>query len=103
MNRAYNRSPTFVNLFLIYLGFLFGPDEVCYGKYGCFQDQPGENAWLVDLPESPSAVGTSFHMFTRDGFGIVDDVDESKLIAPNFDISRRTIFVIHGYTGKYLL
>ena len=42
-------------------------------------------------------------MFTRDGSGIVDDIDENKLTAPNFDFSRRTIFVIHGYTGKCLL
>ncbi|XP_078354760.1 inactive pancreatic lipase-related protein 1-like isoform X1 [Oculina patagonica] len=79
-------------------GFLLSPKKVCYGKYGCFERQPGLNAWLVKLPESPADVGTSFHMFTRDGFGIVNDVDESKLTAPKFDISRRTIFVIHGYT-----
>ena len=85
------------------LGFLFTPNEVCYGKYGCFKKQPGSNAVLVYLPEEPSVIRTSFHMFTRYGFGIVDDIDESKLRAPKFDISRRTIIVIHGYTGKCLL
>ncbi|KAL9951948.1 hypothetical protein ACROYT_G044706 [Oculina patagonica] len=79
-------------------GFLFTPKEVCYGKYGCFQPQPGMNRLLVDLPEKPSAVGTEFHTFTRDGYGIIDDDDEGKLIAPKFDMSRRTIIVIHGYT-----
>ncbi|KAL9951929.1 hypothetical protein ACROYT_G044684 [Oculina patagonica] len=79
-------------------GFLFPPKEVCYGKYGCFERQPGSNAWLVKLPESPAKVGTSFYMYTKDGYGIVNDVDESLLTAPKFDISRRTIFVIHGFT-----
>ncbi|XP_078354762.1 pancreatic lipase-related protein 2-like [Oculina patagonica] len=77
-------------------GFLL-QKEVCYGKYGCFERQPGLIAWRVRLPESPEEVGTSFHMYTRDGHGIVNDVDESLLTAPKFDISRRTIFVIHGY------
>ena len=87
----------------MFLGFLFPPTEVCYGKYGCFKTQPGTNGRFVYLPESPSVIRTSFHMFTRYGSGIVNDIDEGKLTAPKFDISRRTIFVIHGYTGKCLL
>ena len=87
----------------MFLGFLFTPTEVCYGKYGCFKTQPGLNAWLVYLPEKPSVIRTSFHMFTRYGSGIVNDIKGGKLRAPKFDISRRTIFVIHSYTGKCLL
>ncbi|XP_078352813.1 pancreatic lipase-related protein 2-like [Oculina patagonica] len=90
----------FITLTVRTQGFLFRPKEVCYGKYGCFQRQPGANGFLVNLPESPADVGTSFHMFTRYGFGIIDDVDESKLTAPKYGIARRTIFVIHGYTAN---
>jgi len=75
---------------------------VCYGKYGCFKRQPGSDALLVKLPNSPSDVGTTFHMFTRSGSGIVNDVDVAKLTAAKFDISRRTILIIHGYQGKCL-
>ena len=60
------------------------------------------DAVAVKLPESPSAVGTTFQMFTRSGSGFVNDVDVAKLRAAKFDISRRTIFIIHGYQGKFL-
>ena len=85
----------------IYLGFSFSK-QVCYGKYGCFKRQPGLDAIVVNLPESPSIVGTTFQMFTRSGSGFVNDVDVAKLRAAKFDISRRTIFIIHGYHGKFL-
>ena len=31
---------------------------------------------------------------------IIDDEDESKLRASYFNLSRRTIFVVHGFTGR---
>ena len=40
-------------------------------------------------------------MFTRSGSGEVDDVRVSRLRAAKFNIMRRTIFVIHGWRGKY--
>ena len=40
-------------------------------------------------------------MFTRNGSGEVDDVGVSRLRAAKFNITRRTIFVIHGWRGKY--
>lgn len=80
-------------------GFLFSK-QVCYGKYGCFRRQPGLDAITVKLPESPSTVGTTFQMFTRSGSGFVNDVDVAKLKAAKFVISRRTIFIIHGYQGE---
>lgn len=91
----------FVTLTVSSQGFLF-KSKVCYGKYGCFSRQPGLNRLLVALPKDPSAVGTTFHMFTRRGSGIVDDYDKRKLMKPKFDISRRTIFVIHGWRESAL-
>ena len=40
-------------------------------------------------------------MFTRNGSGEVDDVGVSRLRAAKFNITRRTILVIHGWRGKY--
>ncbi|KAL9951922.1 hypothetical protein ACROYT_G044676 [Oculina patagonica] len=73
---------------------------VCYGKYGCFTRDKPFNNFLVWLPQEPSKVGTSFHLYTRnsrDSSQIIDDNDEGKLKASNFDISKRTIIVIHGF------
>ncbi|XP_078354767.1 pancreatic lipase-related protein 2-like isoform X1 [Oculina patagonica] len=86
------------------LCFLFAgastANGVCYGKYGCFtRDKPFNNFW-VWLPQDTSDVGTSFHLYTRNNREIsqvIDDNDEGKLKASNFDISRRTILVIHGF------
>ena len=41
-------------------------------------------------------------MFTRSGSGFINDVDVAKLRAAKFDISRRTILMIHGYQGNSL-
>ena len=88
-------------------GFFFKkkPSRVCHGKYGCFNKHPGVR-WTfftirAELPQSPSDVGTKFTMFTRSGSGEVDDVSVSRLRAAKFNIMRRTIFVIHGWRGKY--
>ena len=94
-----------VFIFVLFLAFFFPkPKTVCYGKYGCFK----ETFWrskVVKLPQKPSVIGTTFHLFTRvspQTSIVIDDNDNNKLRASNFKISRRTIFVIHGFTGKYL-
>lgn len=91
-------------LFLISSGW-FWRSKVCYGKYGCFYKHPGVRWGLITvrpkLPESPSNVGTKFNMYTRSGSGEVDDVDRSRLGVAKFNIRRRTIFLIHGWRGKY--
>lgn len=77
--------------------------EVCYGKYGCFSRQPPFNNLLVSLPLGPSFVGTTFNLFTRtkrEDAVVIDDKDEGKLSSSCFDIAKRTILIIHGYTGK---
>jgi len=76
--------------------------RVCYEKYGCFSHlSPSTRRFFVKLPQSPSNIGTKFHLFTRSNTKssqIIDDDDRNKLTASNFRISRRTIFVIHGFT-----
>lgn len=93
----------FVMLTAATRGFVLNntPKEDNYGKYGPFEEQP-KVRWGVfirrpSLPESPSTVGTTFHLFTRGGSWTVDDEDYNKLKASDFHISRRTIFVIHGF------
>ena len=82
-----------------------GMPQVCYGKYGCFNQFPPFANILMKLPQSPDVVGAKFHLYTRENTDAnsaqeLDDSDLSKLTASNFNISRRTIIVCHGWTGK---
>ena len=84
------------------IGWLF-KSKVCYDKYGCFDRHPN---LLVRFPQEPSKLGTSFLLFTRKNnqtAKIIDDRDVNKLRDSFFEISRRTIFLIHGFTGKIQL
>ena len=84
------------------IGWLF-KSKVCYDKYGCFDRHPNI---LVRFPQEPSKLGTSFLLFTRKNSQtakIIDDSDVNKLRDSFFEISRRTIFLIHGFTGKIQL
>ncbi|XP_058961750.2 pancreatic triacylglycerol lipase-like [Pocillopora verrucosa] len=85
------------------VGFLW-PSKVCYEKYGCFYKHPGVHWGLITLrqklPQSPYDVGTKFTMFTRSGSGEVNDFDRDLLRAAKFNISRRTIILIHGWQGN---
>ena len=84
------------------IGWLF-KSKVCYDKYGCFDRHPN---LLVRFPQEPSKLGTSFLLFTRKNSQtakIIDDSDVNKLRDSFFEISRRTIFLIHGFTGKIQL
>ncbi|XP_073251765.1 pancreatic lipase-related protein 2-like [Porites lutea] len=77
--------------------WLFPPKQVCYQKYGCFKSHPN---LLVKLPQSPSRIGIRFNLFTRanrNSAKLIDDHNKYKLTTSHFKISRRTIFVIHGF------
>ena len=80
-------------------------EEVCYGKYGCFSHASPFDNTIVKLPQSPSEIGTIFKLYTRsnrDNHQLIDDDDEGKLQRSNFDISKRTIVIVHGLSGKSL-
>ena len=84
------------------IGWLF-KSKVCYDKYGCFDRHPN---LLVRFPQELSKLGTSFLLFTRKNSQtakIIDDSDVNKLRDSFFEISRRTLFLIHGFTGKIQL
>ena len=85
---------------MLFLAWFFRSKKVCYQEYGCFQRHP---VWPVQLPQNPSRIKTRFNLFTRENRNsaqLVDDRSKYKLSASHFNISRRTIFVIHGFTGK---
>ena len=94
-------SHSYLNMstYTLFLAWLFS-NKVCYQKYGCFKSHPNP---LVKLPQSPSRIGIRFNLFTRanrNSAKLIDDHNKNKLTTSHFKISRRTIFVIHGYTGK---
>ena len=96
---CYVNSHSYLNMSL-FLAWLFSPRRVCYQKYGCFNPHPNI---LVRLPQSLSRIGTRFNLFTRvnrNSAKLIDDHNQYKLTTSHFKISRRTIFVIHGFTGK---
>ncbi|KAK2560734.1 Pancreatic triacylglycerol lipase [Acropora cervicornis] len=76
--------------------------EVCYGKYGCFSKAPPFDDRLVMSPQDPSIVNTTFSLYTRSNkhkAHLIDDEDEEKLYDSNFEISKRTIIISHGWTA----
>ena len=90
------------------LGATFAAQKVCYGKYGCFSNDPpfDRGYWLDYLPESPETIGTTFYLHTRKdriGFKLLDDSDVSKLKASDYDGNKKTMFIIHGWKGTYIL
>ena len=53
-------------------------------------------------PQDPSIVNTTFSLYTRSNkhkAHLIDDEDEEKLYDSNFEISKRTIIISHGWTG----
>ena len=77
--------------------------SVCYGKYGCFSNEPPFDRFMVLLPEPPNVVGTVFRLFTRENkltSQILNDSDLDRLSNSNYDARRRTIVLIHGYVGE---
>lgn len=78
-------------------------ERVCYGKYGCFSHAKPFHSPFLELPQDPSLVNTTFLLFTRsnrDVIQYIDDSDKGKLQKSNFDISKRTIIIVHGWRGK---
>lgn len=93
----------FISFFAMGDFLSIGLPQVCYGRYGCFDHYPPFANLLVNLPQSPEIVGAKFYLFTRENKDAssaqeLDDSDLDKLTASNFNISRRTIIVCHGWT-----
>jgi len=80
--------------------------EVCYGKYGCFSNDPPFDRGLLGfnrLPKSPEDLKTTFYLYTRTdriGFTTLDDSSAIKLEESEYDGSKKTILIAHGWTGR---
>ncbi|XP_066457495.1 pancreatic triacylglycerol lipase-like [Eleutherodactylus coqui] len=81
--------------------------EVCYDRIGCFTNGVPWASTLqrpiAKLPWSPETINVRFLLFTKsnpNNFQEVNAVDPSTISASNFGASRKTRFIIHGYSAK---
>ncbi|XP_062436370.1 pancreatic lipase-related protein 2-like [Rhea pennata] len=81
-----------------------GGKQVCYKRLGCFTDNPPWSGTperlLAGLPSSLGAVNTNFLLYTRDNimkYQKISATNPSTIKASNFQIHRKTRFIIHGY------
>lgn len=88
-----------------YPEFSFTGSTVCYPEIGCFSNEkPFYDPPLRPiswLPESREEVGTQFLLKTRLNPTVPDILtthDITSVIASNFEPTRKTIIVCHGYT-----
>ncbi|XP_005387909.1 PREDICTED: inactive pancreatic lipase-related protein 1 [Chinchilla lanigera] len=91
---------------LLLLGAARGK-EVCYGDLGCFSDaEPWAGTAvrpLKILPWTPEKIDTHFLLYTNenpDNFQILHLSDPSTIEASNFQTTRKTRFIIHGFIDK---
>lgn len=73
---------------------------MCYGKYGCFNGSAPFNRVGIPLPQPPAEVQTTYHVVTNSGSVEIDDSDVAKLQASGYDSLKKTVILIHGWTGK---
>ncbi|XP_013804134.1 inactive pancreatic lipase-related protein 1-like [Apteryx mantelli] len=81
--------------------------EVCYERLGCFSD---DIPWsgtverpVYKLPWNPEKIDTRFLLYTRenpDNFQEISAIDASTIEQSNFNASRITRFITHGFIDK---
>ncbi|TEA41708.1 hypothetical protein DBR06_SOUSAS1510114, partial [Sousa chinensis] len=81
--------------------------EICYKPFGCFSD---EKPWtsifqrpLKLFPWSPKDIDTHFLLYTNENpnnYQRINVTDLSTIEASNFQLDRKTRFVIHGFLDK---
>ncbi|KAM5243672.1 pancreatic lipase-related protein 2-like [Hipposideros larvatus] len=81
--------------------------EICYGPFGCFSD---EKPWAGTLqrplkmfPWAPQDIDTQFLLFTNENpnnYQRISPTDLSTIEASNFQLGRKTRFIIHGFIDK---
>ena len=84
--------------------FLFTATKVCYGKYGCFSDDPPFDNSLIALPSHPDTIGTNFVLHTGTRANALQkeeilDTDKNESITnSSFDPLLKVKFIVHGFT-----
>ena len=74
--------------------------KICFAKYGCFSINKDIKVNYAALPSHPSVIQTKFFLHTRKNPKNADELNLkniSSIMASNFDPSRRTIFIVHGF------
>ncbi|XP_011856517.1 PREDICTED: pancreatic lipase-related protein 2 [Mandrillus leucophaeus] len=81
--------------------------EICYGQLGCFSD---EKPWAGILqrptkllPWSPEDIDTRFLLYTNENpndFQLITGTEPDTIEASNFQLDRKTRFIIHGFLDK---
>ncbi|XP_037599901.1 pancreatic lipase-related protein 2 isoform X2 [Cebus imitator] len=81
--------------------------EICYGQLGCFSD---EKPWagifqrpIKLFPWSPKDIDTRFLLYTNenpDNFQLITGMEPDTIEASNFQLDRKTRFIIHGFIDK---
>ncbi|KAL3889390.1 hypothetical protein ACJMK2_001734 [Sinanodonta woodiana] len=81
-------------------GFL--SSSVCYNEIGCFGNNSPFNNALFVLPKSPTEVGVSYLLFTRNNSNIpqILTADRNVVLTSNFNGEKVTRFLIHGYKSN---
>ncbi|XP_060097544.1 pancreatic lipase-related protein 2-like [Heteronotia binoei] len=97
-----------INGFWIAVIFLLGSEanEVCYERLGCFSDEPPwcgiPGRQLLGLPQSPESMNITFNLFTKESGNTSQKItatNKSTIETSYFSLSRKTAFIIHGYTS----
>ncbi|KAL3869625.1 hypothetical protein ACJMK2_042290 [Sinanodonta woodiana] len=73
--------------------------EICYAEIGCFQKlSPFHNALFL-LPQPPSDIDVKYKLFTRNNLELPQflTANEDAIRSSNFDGSKDTKFIIHGF------
>ncbi|XP_055976734.1 pancreatic lipase-related protein 2-like [Sorex fumeus] len=81
--------------------------EICYSPFGCFSN---EKPWtgilqrpLNLLPWSPEVINTHFLLYTNENpnnFQLISSTDLDTVEASNFNLNRKTRFIVHGFVDK---
>ncbi|XP_065070130.1 pancreatic lipase-related protein 2-like isoform X2 [Rhopilema esculentum] len=90
-------------LAFVIIGSYAAADQVSFPPFGNFtKDPPFHKSWML-LPQSPSSVGTQFHLFTRASQGMgqqLNPLKRTSIKSSDFVGTKSTVFISHGYTGS---
>ncbi|XP_056388248.1 pancreatic lipase-related protein 2-like [Hyla sarda] len=97
----------FLGFFTFFSMAVFVQGETkCYENLGCFSnDYPYKSVTrpVSIFPQSPESINTQFFLFTQqntDQYQVVSAKNLSSIEQSNFDGSRNSVFIVHGYSDS---
>ncbi len=81
--------------------FFIDAKKICFLKYGCFSTSTYYQVSHAALPSHPDVIQTKFFLHTRRNPKIAEELNLnniSSITTSNFDPSRRTILIVHGFS-----